>query len=235
MFDKTARYYDALYSWKDYPAEAQRVVDFVRQYKASPGNALLDVACGTGKHMEALQESFAVTGLDLDPGLLEIARERYPALQFVAADMRSFELPQRFDVVTCLFSSIGYLTTIQAVRDTFDTFANHLHAGGVALIEPWIFPDQFEPGNIHRLTPDDSDGVSLCRMATTRRDGDRVQLEMHYLIGTADGIEHLRETHHTMMYPREVLQEQLQQAGFDVTWDEEGLMGRGLFIGVRRS
>ena len=43
--------------------------------------------------------------------MLGIARHRLPGVPLHLADMRDFDLPERFDAVTCLFSSIGYLTT----------------------------------------------------------------------------------------------------------------------------
>jgi ubiquinone/menaquinone biosynthesis C-methylase UbiE len=42
--------------------------------------SLLDVACGTGKHLEQLMRWYQVEGLDLDDGLLAIARERLPGV-----------------------------------------------------------------------------------------------------------------------------------------------------------
>lgn len=234
MFDKSARYYDTFYAWKDYPGECLRLVEFVRAHKTSPGRSLLDVACGTGMHITGLKQHFEVTGVDLDADLLAVAAQRHPDVPLLQADMRDFDLEARFDVVTCLFSSIGYLRTIEDVTRAFQAFAKHLVPGGVALIEPWIFPEQFQPGRIHRVAPEEKDGVSLCRMVASRRDGDDVLLDMHYLIGTPAGVEHLHETHETTMFSKEVLTAALDGVGFDVTWDDEGLIGRGLFVGLKR-
>src|SRR5262245_30914134 len=41
MFHKSERYYDAIYAWKDYKAEAARLAEIISAHKASPGNALL--------------------------------------------------------------------------------------------------------------------------------------------------------------------------------------------------
>lgn len=66
MFSKSARFYDAIYSFKDYPAEADLVTRYVRD-AAPDASTLLDVACGTGLHMEHLRRNFIVEGVDLDP------------------------------------------------------------------------------------------------------------------------------------------------------------------------
>ena len=110
MFDKSAELYDLFYDWKDYRAEAEKVRELVAA--RNPGaRTLLDVACGTGSHLVHLRDWYAIEGLDLDPGLRTVAARRLPEVQLHEADMRDFELGRTFDVVTCLFSSIGYVAT----------------------------------------------------------------------------------------------------------------------------
>src|SRR5215831_7656571 len=106
MFDRTAHVYDLLYSFKDYEAEARDLVTLIRDRNPEAGS-LLDVACGTGRHLELLQASFPdVAGVDLDAGLLDVARGRLPDVVLTQADMRTFDLGRTFDAVTCLFSSV---------------------------------------------------------------------------------------------------------------------------------
>jgi SAM-dependent methyltransferase len=111
MFDRTAHLYDLLYSFKDYEAESAALVALIRGRNPS-ASSLLDVACGTGRHLELLRPAFPdVAGVDLEPGLLEVARARLPEVSLSLADMRTFDLGRAFDAVTCLFSSVGYLMT----------------------------------------------------------------------------------------------------------------------------
>ena len=58
-----------------YPTESARVREVLAENGVNAGQ-LLDVACGTGLHLQHLSETFDVEGLDLDAGLLAIARER---------------------------------------------------------------------------------------------------------------------------------------------------------------
>jgi SAM-dependent methyltransferase len=137
MFTASAEYYDLLYStFKDYAAEADRIAALARQ--AMPGcRTVLDVACGTGEHARLLaRQGFEVDGLDLSPAFLRIARARHPAGRFFEADMSGFRLPGRYDVVLCLFSSIGYLTTIDRVTAALVCFRDHLSPGGVVVGSP---------------------------------------------------------------------------------------------------
>src|SRR5262245_19304172 len=102
MYTKSAAFYDAIYSFKNSPAEAAQLHALILQHKRSPGNRLLDVACGTGRHMHALgAHGYRVAGLDLDQNLLAIARERNPEARFHRDEMVDLDLGETFVVVTC--------------------------------------------------------------------------------------------------------------------------------------
>ena len=61
MFDKSAHLYDLAYSFKDYGGESTWVRNAVRT-RTPQARSLLDVACGTGKHLEHLRENLTVRG-----------------------------------------------------------------------------------------------------------------------------------------------------------------------------
>ena len=128
MFSSSARIYDAVYSFKDYRVEAERVHELIQE--RSPGaSSLLDVACGTGKHLEQFRRWYPdVAGLDLDEGLVEVARERLDDVPLSRADMASFDLGRTFDAVTCLFSSIGYVGTVERLTSAIAVDGGSSHA-----------------------------------------------------------------------------------------------------------
>src|SRR2546423_1547622 len=139
MFSETAEVYDLVYSWKDYAAEAERVRALVRR----EGGTLLDVACGTGRHLELLAPHYRAEGVDLDPAMVEVARAR--GLAAAEADLLTLDLGRRFDVVTCLFSSIGY---VRDLAGAVSRLAAHVAPGGVLVVEPWLAPEQIDPGRV---------------------------------------------------------------------------------------
>ena len=162
MFTNSARFYDAVYSFKDYEAESRRLQALIEE--RSPGAAtLLDVACGTGKHLEQLRAWYEVSGLDLDPQLLEIAHERLGDVELHEGDMTSFSLGRTFDVVTCLFSSIGYVGTVERLEGAVAAMAAHLEPGGVLIVEPWLTPEAWVAGRPHLLSVDEPD-LKIARM-----------------------------------------------------------------------
>lgn len=232
MFSKTAQYYDIIYSQKDYPDEVTKLLDFIVEHRPSTGGRLLDVACGTGHHLQYLKEHFDVEGLDLDPELLDIARRRNPGVTFYHGDMIDFDLGHSFEVITCLFSSIGYVKTQEKLNKAIHTMAQHLDPGGILLIEPWFTPDAWSPGTLHAQVIDEPE-LKIVRMNLSLSEGRISYFDFHYLIGTLDGIEHFTERHELGLFEKGEMQAAFTKAGLSVSYDEDGLTGRGLYIGKK--
>ncbi len=233
MFSRTAKYYDAVYRalGKDYNAEAKRVTELILQNKRSGANDLLDVGCGTGGHLQYLQKYFSCQGLDLAEDLLHIASARCPGVRFHHADMIHFNLERKFDAIVCLFSSIGYVQEVSRLNQTLATFKRHLKTGGVALVEPWIYPDDWKDGLLTAVYVDEP-RLKLARMMVSRRDVNISILNFHYMIGEPDGIRTFTEPHRMGLFTVQEYANAFERAGLNVTYDEEGLIGRGLFIGT---
>jgi SAM-dependent methyltransferase len=236
VFSRSQQYYDALYSWKDYAKEAAHVKQLIAEHKHPDGNTLLDVACGTGGHVPYLRDDFAYEGLDLDPGMLALARERFPDVAFHQGDMVDFALGRQFDVVTCLFSSIGYTRTERRLRQAVANLAGHLHPGGVLLIGAFLSPQEWIPGHPHALFVDQPD-LKLARLNVSgvAGEGTIAVLDFHYLLATPEGVEHFTEHHELGLFTDEEYRAAFAQAGLEVRHDSQWLDGRGMYIGTRSS
>jgi SAM-dependent methyltransferase len=232
VFSKTARYYDKIYAFKDYRAEVQRLVAIIGENLRSGSNRLLDIACGTGHHMEYLKEQFEVEGLDISQELLEFARQRNPGIPFHQADMVDFDLGRQLDVVTCLFSSIGYVKTLDNVKKAIACMARHTAPGGLVIIEPWLTPEAWHVPSVHGLFIDEPD-FKIARVNTSFVKGRLSYFDLHYLIGTPEGTEHFVERHELGLFEIDEMRAAFVEAGLQVTYDAEGLTGRGLFLGRR--
>lgn len=232
MFSKTARYYDKIYSFKDYRAEAERLVAIIHQHLRSKGKRLLDVACGTGRHIEYLKEHFDLEGLDINEVLLEIARQRNPEVTFHKGDMVNFELGQEFDVVTCLFSSIGYVKNLENLRRAVACMAHQLLPGGLLLVEPWFTPDAWQPDTVHALFIDEPE-LKIARVNTSLVCEKISYFDFHYLIGTPAATEHFVERHELGLFAADEMRAAFADAGLEVKYDAEGLTGRGLYVASR--
>ena len=232
MFDRTPELYDAFYDalGKDYAAEAVAVRD--RVVARNPGaTSLLDVACGTGRHLEHLAAGFSVTGADIDGALLEIARARCPGVRFAEADMCALDLGERFDAVTCLFSAIGYVGSEERLRQAVVAMAAHLAPGGVLIVEPWFQPDEWSVGYVAGLYVDRPD-LKAARLSVSDRREDVAVLVFEYLVATPAGIEHLTERHELTLFTWDQYRDAFEAAGLRTEIEPGGLIGRGLVIGV---
>ncbi len=229
MFHDSIDWYDRIYAWKDYGAEARRVAALVARHGRPGSRTLLDVACGTGRHLEHLRGEFDVAGADLSPGMLSRASARLPGVPLTGGDYRSLDLGRRFDVVTCLFSSIAYCLTWDDLAAAWRSFARHLSPGGVALVEPWFAREQIEPGHV-ALRVIEEPGFKLVRMSTTVVEGSRCRLDMHHLVGTAEGTRHLVESHVVACWPADEMERAIRAAGLEPAWVPDGLP-RGVWVG----
>lgn len=232
MFTETAELYDRFYSFKDYAAEAARVRDLVVGAGGPGGGTLLDVACGTGGHVGPFGAFYTAEGVDLDEGLLAVARRKHPEVAFHHGDMADFDLGRRFDVVTCLFSSIGYTRTAERMRAAVANLARHLAPGGALVIEPWITPERFVSGHVHLQTHDE-DALKMARVSRSWAEGVLSILEFSYLIGTPEGVRHAVERHEVGLFTHGEMTDAFEAAGLRVTHDPDGLIGRGLYVGIR--
>lgn len=230
MFKHSAQLYDRIYAFKNYRDEAEMLVDVIRRDLRSGGRRLLDVACGTGLHLEFLRAEFDVEGLDLDGELLEIARQRLPGVPLHQGDMVGFDLGRRFDVVTCLFSSIGYVRTLDNLHKAIGAMTDHLLPGGLLLVEPWFTPSAWKPDTVHSLFIDEPE-LKIARINTSHVDGRLSYFDFYYLVGTPKGVEHFVERHELGLFEKEEMIDAFRAAGLEVSYDPEGLMGRGLYIG----
>lgn len=232
MFTKTAEFYDAIYTFKDYETEAQKLHALIEQHKQSQGNSLLDVACGTGKHLALLREHYDVEGLDLDKNLLAIAAERNPGVTFHHADMLDFDLDRRFNVITCLFGAVGYVKTSDSLRQALRNMIRHLEPGGVLIVEPWITPNGFQEGRLHSLFVDQPE-LKIARMNVSRSEDGLAILDFHYMVGTPASIDYFTERHEMGLFSHEVFMSEFEANGMEVLYDPEGLMRRGLYTAIR--
>ena len=232
MYGIPAEYYDVVYGNKNYEREAHVVRRMVAERR--PGSqSLLDVACGTGVHGLHLSRYYEVDGIDLNAGFLVSARERNPRGYYSEGDMRDFSLDRMYDIVVCLFSSIGYVRTLDNVRKTLVRCRKHLTDGGLLFVEPWFTPDEWIPGRVHVLNTE-RDGIKVCRMGHSAVRGGVSLNPCQYLVGTADGLQHYQETHEMGLFTMQEMQEAFAAAGLEVDYDPIGLMGRGLYIGTRK-
>jgi SAM-dependent methyltransferase len=238
QYDDLARWYDPLYAaaGKDPAAEARALLDVAQRLGVRPAS-LLDVACGTGKHLVTFHEMIGdVVGIDNAPAMLDIARDRLSdEVTLRHGDMRRFDLGRTFDVVTCLFSAIGHVRDEDDLEAAIGAMAAHVAPGGALLVEPWLTPDRIvEDGRRSLDTVTTDDGVCARAIRSEVR-GDVLVLQFAWAVATREGIRTADESFRMPLFDRERYLAAVERTGLEPSWLEVPALwaDRGLLVGRR--
>ncbi|HUQ99793.1 MAG TPA: class I SAM-dependent methyltransferase [Gemmatimonadaceae bacterium] len=128
--------YLRIYQHRD-EEEAERAIELIEKHvEGRKVKAVLDLACGAGRHSKILCERWWTVGLDLSASLLRVARRESADDPFVRADMR--ELPfaeDSFDLVVNLFTSFGYFEDDSEHVKVLTCLRNVITTGGTLVID----------------------------------------------------------------------------------------------------
>jgi SAM-dependent methyltransferase len=135
QFDLIAPYYDALMAGVPYGLWVGYLEDILRRLDYHP-KTVLDVACGTGNVSERLsQRGYDLVGVDIAPGMIEVAREKRSPIEYHVQDMAELDLGRQFDLAISLFDSLNYVTDTDRLRLGMRKVAEHLNDGGVFIFD----------------------------------------------------------------------------------------------------
>jgi SAM-dependent methyltransferase len=132
-YDHYAQFYDNGTS-TDNVAKIELLENIIQKLNPE-AKTLLEIACGTGNVLEPLSGHYEVSGLDLSPRMLDVAKAKLPNVPFYEGDMTNFELDSKFDVILCIFDSINHLVDFDHWEATFDKVKAHLNEGGVFVVD----------------------------------------------------------------------------------------------------
>ena len=237
MYGRSAAIYDLLYTGtgiKDYVAEAAAIHSIV--WEAVPqARTLLDVACGTGAHLRELRRWYDVEGVDMSPAMLAVARRRLRNIPLHQGDMRTLDLGRRFDAVTCLFSSIGYITDVPTLRATIARLVAHVDRPGVLVLDGWVRPEDWRTDGQPR--PDVASGreTTVIRLTVSRRNENITDLEMHHLVRHGTAVDYFVEEHRLALMPTDVYVGAMRDAGLTARVIPDFMPGRDRVVGVSAS
>jgi len=232
MYERSAATYDLMNAarGKDYAAEAAYLHAIVDERR--PGaQSLLDVACGTGRHLVEFDLRFdQVAGLEWAPAMRDMACGVVGGIEIHGGDMRSFELTRTFDVITCLFSSIGYMLSSTDLHAAVSAMAGHLEPDGLLLVEPWFQPDDWVDGRVVAESANSAD-LAVARVSHSARSGTISTFERHCTVGGRTGVESWVDMHQMALWTLDEYSEAFTNAGLLMDHDPVGPTGRGLLIG----
>lgn len=175
---------------------------------------VLDLPCGQGRHsIELARRGYEVTGVDLTPSLLDLARERAQAAGVVVdwrlGDMREPIAGERFDMVLNLFTSFGYFADEGDDRKVAQAAASMLEPGGRFVVEV-INGERVMANFEEREWYPVGDIVVLERRSLDRSTRRMVVERTVHVDGTSEV-----DTHVVRLYGPRELESILRQAAFD--------------------
>ncbi|MEX2144510.1 MAG: class I SAM-dependent methyltransferase [Anaerolineales bacterium] len=173
---KHAEYYDIFYQDKPYGREAVHLHQRLKKYSHGVCKRLLELACGTGGHAFELEKlGYEIIATDYSEDLLVVARRKAilanSRVNFRLQDMRKLSLAEEpFDAAYCLFDSIGYVQTNEALHKVLTGVHAHLREAGLFVFEFWhaaAMLKSFDPVRERRWVIPQGE---LVRRASTRLD-----------------------------------------------------------------
>jgi SAM-dependent methyltransferase len=129
-----SKFYDHVGPYRDRPD----IAFYVELAKRSPG-PVLELGCGTGRILlPTARAGVEITGLDSSAGMLRICRESLDSLppesrgrvRLIECDMRSFDIPGPFDLITIPFRPFQHLDTVEDQLKTLACVHRHLSERG---------------------------------------------------------------------------------------------------------
>lgn len=221
---------------KDFVAEADAIAGLVLSRRPE-ATSLLDVACGTGAHLEAFGAHFPHTaGVELADGMREVAAGR--GLTVWPGDMRTFDLGRTFDTLTCLGNSIACVPTADDLSDAVATMVRHVKPGGVLVVEPWWFPPDFVDGYVGGHVVTETRRV-ISRVTRSIRVGQRTRMSVHFTVAEPQGVRTFVDELDVGLFDRHIYESAFKAAGCAVELVAGAALsdgrpnGPGLFVAVR--
>lgn len=96
----------------------------------------MDLACGTGVLCEILHgQGIKASGMDFSEGMIAIARERNPEIDYEVADMITYRPKKQFDLVTCTGDALNHIMDLKDVEQIFQNVYGYLREGGYFIFD----------------------------------------------------------------------------------------------------
>ena len=240
LYDELADLWCALSTPADYAAEAKQLLALFPPAPADRPRRVLDLGCGAGRtlvHLAAAEPDAELVGLDLSPAMLAHAAALVPGAQFVADDMRTFDLGETFDLVL-LHDAADYLTRETDMRACMTRCAAHLAPGGTLIVAPTYLKETFAPAAA--MDADDADRPRLFSVThDPEPTDDTFELVLLCLVPEGDppALRLVEDRHTCGLFAAETWRTALADVGLEVEVqqpDGDAAVWDAVFLGRRR-
>lgn len=200
---------------EEYVDEVAVFRELLQTQGVQEGARLLHLGSGGGSLDHQLAPHFQLTGVDLSPAMVELARRVNPAVEYVVGDMREIRLGRLFDVVL-VHDAIAYMTSPDELLAAFQTAAAHLAPGGVLLAVPEQLRLAYDPTDVTTVTRTCGDQtvtvVELQLMADPADDW--YETEFLFIVRQGMQVEVHRDRHRRRLFDLADFTTAIKTAGF---------------------
>ncbi len=205
---KYAEIYDVLHEGKPYRAEADFVINLGKTYLKRQPKSLIDLACGTGRHLvELAKNEIQIQGNDLSEGMLHRAQERLDEhfiknCTLTRSPMQSVQPAKgfgKFDIASAYYTAVGYLVEPQELDLFFRNLKFILAPDGLFFADFWHGPQMSVGFSASRTREAHSSVLDVKRTSFTSHVPEKNALAVNFEFDVkrkgADSKEILKESH----------------------------------------
>ena len=96
----------------------------------------LDICCGTGTLCGFFKENNIETkGVDISSAMLKVARNKYPNIEFIEADVVKYQDDETYDFVTCIDDAFNHIVDVDDAKKVIKNIYKLLRVNGLFILD----------------------------------------------------------------------------------------------------
>jgi len=196
------------FGWNYFPeAFGEQLLEWIQRNQVDVKTSM-DLACGTGILCEILyRHGIKASGMDFSDGMIAIARESNPEIEYEVADMIQYRPDRKFDLVTCTGDALNHIMDLKDVEQIFKNVYGYLEKGGYFIFD--ILNEQEVP--LSDPFDLDFDEHVKAQFLVTRDEEGRINLKTRVY---EDGVFQFEEVIKETLHDPELICELLRKVGF---------------------
>jgi SAM-dependent methyltransferase len=215
LYQDLTRLWPFLSPPEEYVDEATVFRDLLQAWGVPEGARILHLGSGGGSLDHLLAPEFQLTGVDLSPAMVDLAREVNPGVEYIVGDMRTVRLGRSFDAVL-IHDAIAYMASPEELCSAYRTAAAHVAPGGVLLTVPEQLRSTYDPTDVTTVTRTYGEQTVTCVELQLMADqaDDWYETEFLFIIRNGMQVEVHRDRHRRRLFALADFTSAIVAAGF---------------------
>jgi SAM-dependent methyltransferase len=224
IFKSYGKYYNIIYSDKDYERECDFLEAIFRMHSKIMPKKILDGGCGTGGHAIPLaKRGYEVTGIDSSEEMINIAKEKANKsgvnIDFKVMDLRELKLNKKFDACILMFAVIDYLINTKDLLKALTNIRGILENGSLLVFDFWYGPAVLTILPTSRIKIIEKENLRVVRFAEPHLDTLHhiCKVNYHFIVIKENIVVYEGEEEHVVrFYFPEEIKHYLEESGFQL-------------------